>query len=249
MILLGIDFETTGLSPETDRVIEVGAILYSTGQKKCLESAGNLVKSDVPISSRITELTGITQSAVNKFGYDSVRALEMLLEMADLADAFIGQNVVQFDKRFLESWTKRENRQMPNKLWIDTRTDLPGVEGKTLSLMAAEAEDPITKNRVGFVNLFPHSALSDVQTCIKLVSMHDINKVVERAQSPTIVIIGHQKREDNQLAKERKFRWNPFYSVWWRAIKHMDLKQLEKECSFDISVAPPEVLLSKLWYE
>jgi DNA polymerase III alpha subunit (gram-positive type) len=240
MILLGVDLETTGLSPETDRPIELGAILYSTGQKKCLESTGLLIKSDVSVSERITELTGITQSAVDKFGYPSRDALGAFLDMAEQADAYIGQNVIQFDKRFFQSWVKREGMVLPEKLWIDTRTDIPGVEGKHLGYMAADA---------GFLNMFPHSALSDVQTVLKLIEGHDINKIVERAQSPTIVILGHQARTDNDLAKARKFRWNPAYGVWWKTIKYMDLKQEEEAAKFNISLAPPEILIEKLWYD
>lgn len=240
MIILSLDFETTGLSPDADRVIEVGAILYSTAQKKCLESSGYLVQSDVSVSARITELTGITQAAVDKFGYDSTNALEPLLDMVDQADAFIGQNVIRFDKRFLEAWAKRASRTVPNKLWIDTRTDLPGVESKHLGYMAADH---------GFLNLFPHSALSDCQTVLKLASFYDIDEVVKRAQSPTIILVSHQKFEDNELAKARKFRWNPDYKIWWLTAKQLDVDQIAKEAPFDVSIAPSTVLIDKLWYD
>jgi len=240
MIVLGFDTETTGLDPNVDQVIEVGAILWSTGQHKCLESSGYLVKSDVPVSEHITKLTGITQAAVDKFGYASRGALEAFLDMADQADAFVGQNVIQFDKRFLETWAKREGVVVPNKLWIDSRTDLPGVESKHLGYMAADA---------GFLNLFPHSALSDVQTVIKLLDMHDINKVVERAQSPNVVLLSKQKFDDNELAKKRKFRWNSNFKIWWRVVKQMDVDEIVKEAPFDISYAPPEILVEQLWYD
>lgn len=239
MILLGADLETTGLDPVADRPIEVGAILYSTGQKKVVESSGYLVKSDVPVSAEITKLTGITQSAVDKFGYPSRNALESFLDLAEQAEAFVGQNIIRFDKRFLENWAKREGLVLPTKLWIDTLTDLPGIEGKHLGYQAADH---------GFLNLFPHSALADVQTVIKLIGMHDMNKILERAQSPTIAILAHQKREDNSLAKARKFRWNPDYGVWWKVVKQMDLKDEEAKASFNISLAPPEILIEKLWY-
>jgi DNA polymerase-3 subunit epsilon len=240
LILLGVDFETTGLDRDKDRIIEVGAILYSTGQGKCIESSGYLVKSDVPVSAEITRLTGITQSAVDKFGYPSRNALESFLDLAEQADAFIGQNVIRFDKLFLENWAKREGLVMPNKLWIDTRTDLPNVDSKSLPYMAADA---------GFLNLFPHSALADVQTVIKLVAMHDINKVVERAQSPTLIVLAHHKFEDNKLAKKRKYVWNADYKIWWKVIKQMDLEAERAEAPFSISIAPPEISLMKLWYD
>ena len=237
-IWLSFDVETTGLDKIQDRVIEVGAILYSTGQKKCLESSGYLVKSDVPVSEHITRLTGITQSAIDKFGYDSHDALEALLDLVAQADAFIGQNVKRFDKPILENWARREGLKVPEKLWIDTTVDLPGVKRKHLGYLAADH---------GFLNLFPHSALSDCQTVIKLAEFYDANKIIERAQSPEIVLISHQKFENNADAKAREFAWNADYRIWWRVAKEMDKDEIVKEAPFDISLAPKEVLIEKLW--
>ena len=43
MILLSLDFETTGLDPANDRVIEVGAVLWSTAQHRVLAAVDCLV--------------------------------------------------------------------------------------------------------------------------------------------------------------------------------------------------------------
>lgn len=240
MILLSFDLETTGLDRAMDRPIEVGAILYTTGQKKCLESSGYLVKSDVAVSQKVTDLTGITQSALDKFGYESHAALEALLDLAVQADAFVGQNVKRFDKSFLENWCIREKLVMPNKLWIDTRTDLPGVVGKHLGYMAADA---------GFLNMFPHSALADCQTVIKLVQGHDIDRVVERAQSPEVVLLAQVSYDDRHQAKERKYSWNGDYKIWWKMVKQIELDAEVAEAPFDCAKAGPEISLEKLWYD
>jgi DNA polymerase-3 subunit epsilon len=242
MIILAVDFETTGLSPEKDRIVEVGAILFSTTQDRALESAGYLVQSDVPLTAELTKINGITQAAVDKFGYSSHDGLLSLLEMAQFAEAYIGQNVVRFDKLFIESWGAREKIQIPDKLWIDTRTDIPGVVGKHLSYMAADA---------GFLNLFPHSALTDCLTVLKLIENYDIKKIVERAESPMVILQSHQARTDNNLAKAHKFWWNPGYEIWWKAVKQMDVDEEVKAVGneFTVTYAPPEVELEKLWFE
>jgi len=255
MILFSTDLETTGLDRLTDRPIEVGGILYSTGQRRVLESSGYLVKSDgVPVSPKITSLTGITQVALDKYGYEPKDALESWLDLANQADAIVGQNIKRFDKPFFENWCKRHGLVAPNKLYIDTRTDLPGVEGKHLGYMAADA---------GFLNLFPHSALSDCQTVLKLIEMHDINKVVERAQSPEVVMIAHQKFENNADAKALKFGWNGDYKIWYRITKQLDVDMIVKAAEnpniaidngervpqpFNISFAGPEISIEKLMY-
>ena len=248
-ILLSLDVETTGLNTATDQVLEVGAILYSTGLGKCLESSGYLVKTTLPITEEITKLTGIHPAAVEKFGYESDCALDALLNMMDRADAFIGQNVIRFDKRIIESWAARFNKKIPEKLWIDTRTDLPGVTGATLALMAANAEDPKTHNKIGFLNLFPHSALSDCQTVLKLIEPHDIDAIIERAKSPVVVLRAHVSYETNALAKSRKYSayyLDGKFQFWWKIVKQIDLPAETGHGEFDVDFVTdvaPETLM------
>lgn len=237
MLLLGFDMETTGLDIQNDRPIEIGVLLYSTSQKKVIESAGFLVKSSVPVSPFITGLTGITQAAVDAFGYESRDALETIIDMANQAHAFVGQNVIRFDKRMLESWGARESLAIPEKLWIDTRTDIPGIESKTLSYMAADH---------GFLNLFPHSALTDVYTCIKIVSMYDIDTIVARAKEPTVVLKAHVSYDTNALAKARKYGWYAPEKLWYKVVKQSDVAAETSHGDFDVSFI--DIPVEKLWY-
>ena len=228
MILLSFDVESTGLDFVKDRVIEVGAVLWSTSQHKTLESQGFLVKPDVPVSAEITKITGITQAAVDKFGYESASALETVMDLMSCADAIIGHNVKRFDQKMLAHWAIREGiSDLPQMLWIDTMTDLPDTFATKLGYMASDA---------GFVNLFPHSALTDCLTVLKLVEKYDIDKVVERAQSPMVVVQAHQARHENELAKKAKFRWYPAKTMWWKFVKEIDLEEFGKTLPFDYSV-------------
>lgn len=241
MIVLGFDMETTGLDVQNDHAIEIGAILYSTGQQRSLESAGFLVKTDKQISKFITDLTGITNSATQKFGYDSKDALETVIDMVNQADAIVGQNVKRFDKRLIEAWAAREGLKFPEKLWIDTRTDLPGVESKTLTYMAADH---------GFLNLFPHGALTDVQTCLKIVSMYDIDVVVARAKEPTVILKAHVGFENNSLAKARKYGWyddKKGTKFWYKVVKQSDVAVETSHGEFNVTFVT-DVPVEKLWY-
>lgn len=231
-IWLALDFESTGLDFVKDRIIEVGAILWSTNQRKCLESQGFLVKSDVSVTPEITKITGITQSAVDRYGYEQDDSLQTVLNLMEQADAVIGHNVVRFDKRMLQSWADRNSAEVPEKLWIDTYQDLPNTEVGKLTLMAANA---------GFLNMFPHAALADCQTVLKLVEPYDIEKVVERAKSPMIGIQAHQDRNSNDKAKKLRFRWEPQRKIWWKMIKEMDLDEFAKSASFDISIIGKDI--------
>lgn len=226
-ILLSLDFETSGLDFEKDRVIEIGAVLFSTGQQKCLDNFGRLVNTDVPITQEITGLTGIHQSALDRFGYPEDESLEILQYMIETADFLIGHNVLRFDKFIYEAWCRRSNLPIQDRLWIDTMIDIRGHEGKKLSYLAADH---------GILNLFPHSAMADCQTVLAIANKYDIDDLVKRANTPTVIVRARTTFDQNELVKKAKFRWYPKAKFWWKAIKETDLDELEKSVEFDFSV-------------
>lgn len=237
MILLSLDFETTGLDANSDRIIEVGAVLYSTSLDQTLMSKGYFVDNEVPITKEIVEITGIRKGMIDKFGLSSKQALSDLLYMVSECEAIVGQNIVDFDMPFFVNWANREKENLPERLVIDTKTDLPGVEAKYLGYMAADA---------GFLNPFPHRALSDCLTVLKLISLHDgkrypttIDDIVTRAKSPRVTIAAKVSFENNHLAKKRSFRWSPERKIWFKVIKELDLESETKQASFDIARVEP----------
>ena len=241
MILFAFDFETTGLDKQKDRIIEAGFSLYTTGQQRILTSESFLVDSDsVSISAEAAEKTGITQAALDRFGYSQESVIDKFIEYAKDADAIAGHNSNFFDYPFLCNTAKRLNYDpLPQLLSIDTMTDLPGVKGEKLVTMCANH---------GFLNPFPHSALADAQSVLKLISFYDINKVAERADSPMIVVLSHQDRSNasNKAARKAGFRWHGDFKVWWQAVKEMDYEDLKSRVSFSISKAPKEFSLESL---
>jgi DNA polymerase-3 subunit epsilon len=174
---------------------------------------------------------------LEKFGYEQEDGFQKLQDMIEQADAYVGQNVVRFDKRFYEAWAAKNNAKPIEKLWIDTRTDL-GLESKHLGYLAADA---------GFLNPFPHNAVSDCLTVLRLVSMHKIEDVVAKAQSPTLVVKAEVSFADNALAKKRKYSWFPGAKIWWKGIKQMDLEKEIQEAPFNVSLVK-DIPLETLWY-
>lgn len=244
MIILSYDIEATGLNKTEDRIIEVGLCLYSTGQDRVLESTGFLVQSDgVKISEEITGITGITQAAVDKFGYTPAEALNVIEVFADKADAFLAHNGNRFDRVITENTAKRlGNESLPSRLWIDTMTDIPGVKGEQLITMCAKA---------GVLMSGAHGALVDASSTMEMARRHaqdpakSFEKMVERAQSPLVLIQSHQERKNNSDAKKFKFRWNPTAGIWWKAVKEMDLEGL-RQAPFDWSRVDKSITLEQL---
>ena len=61
---VAIDFETTGLDPNHDKIIEVAAILFEDGEPK--KTFSTLVNPEKKIPSFITSITGISNSMVSR---------------------------------------------------------------------------------------------------------------------------------------------------------------------------------------
>lgn len=230
MLIAALDFETTGTDTNQDHIIEVGAVLYTTGRNHPLMTDGYLVDHEIDIPKKITEITGISRGMIDKFGLESAHALDRLQNILDMAEAIVGMNITDFDLPIYRNWCLREKVEPIERLVIDTMTDLPGVEPKHLGYMAADA---------GFLNPFPHQAVADCQTVLKLIGMHDFDKVVERAKSPRVYLQALVTFDTNYLAKERKYRWNPDRKVWHKVVKELDVEREAKEAPFDIKRIEP----------
>lgn len=234
MLILSLDFETTGLDRNSDRVIEVGAVLWSTTLNQMLSADAFLVDNEIPITKEITEITGIRKGMIDKFGVHSKTGIDRLLNLVEACEAIVGQNIIDFDMPFAENWAQREKQVFPPRLIIDTKTDLPGVQAKHLGYMAADE---------GFVNPFPHRALADCLTVLKLISLHDgkrksttFDDIVARANSPRVTLAANVTREQNQLARKRGYIWAPApYSVWHKVVKELDVETEAKQAPFDIT--------------
>jgi DNA polymerase-3 subunit epsilon len=110
-----IDLETTGGSPATCGITEIGAVKLRGGE--CLGTFQTLVNPGCAIPPEITVLTGITQAMV----YPAPRiehVLPALLEF--IGDAVIVAHNARFDLGFIQAALERDDRpRLPNRT-IDT---------------------------------------------------------------------------------------------------------------------------------
>ena len=97
MDYLALDIETTGLSPEKDRIIEIGAVKYR-GDKE-MEKFSCLIKICNPLPPKITELTGITNGMLSG-GWDEKTAVTEFLKFARDTTVLLGHNI-SFDFSFI----------------------------------------------------------------------------------------------------------------------------------------------------
>lgn len=146
-----LDIETTGLNPEKNKIISIGAVKEIDGKRFTFYK---LIKVSEEIPPKIYKLTNIDNALLNKKGVSLEEALIQLNSFVKSA-VIVGYNV-QFDMQFL-----RNNFQ---------KLDLPTLTNVTLDLM------PIVKDtnlfldnyRLGtvlkeykIVNHAAHNSLSD----------------------------------------------------------------------------------------
>jgi DNA polymerase III subunit epsilon len=92
------DFETTGLDPSVDRVIEIGAIRCTLDGEE-IAYYSQLVNPGIPVPAFITQLTGITTAMLLQDGMPPADAIRELLEFSGTTD-FVAFNA-EFDREFL----------------------------------------------------------------------------------------------------------------------------------------------------
>jgi DNA polymerase III subunit epsilon len=214
MRILGLDFETTGLDAQKDRITEAGIVLYDTEARQPVRISGFLVKAvGAVISSEIEQLTGISNTLVEKFGVQVVSAISAINKMAAEADFFCAHNA-EFDRGFYQNECQRVAAEPIAKPWIDTRTDLPVAAyqlGKSASLRYMAADH-------GF--LYPaHRAVDDVLAMFRILAMYDINETVKRAQTPNVQVRAVVSFDDKHLAKERGYYWKADAKLWIKPLK------------------------------
>lgn len=91
-----LDLETTGLSPDEDKIIEIAAIRCEDG--RITDRYETLINPERMISSRITEITGISNDMV----IDAPVISDVIGELVEfLGDLVIVGHNVSFDYRFI----------------------------------------------------------------------------------------------------------------------------------------------------
>jgi DNA polymerase-3 subunit alpha (Gram-positive type) len=96
------DFETTGVDPRTDRIIEIGAVKF-VGRKE-VERVSQLVHPGIPLPQEIIDITGITDEMLA----DAPPMSQVLPALHDLMRGSVGiAHNAEFDANFLSHESAR----------------------------------------------------------------------------------------------------------------------------------------------
>ena len=112
---IAFDFETTGLSPENDRIIEIAAIKFEGGE--AVDRFVTLVNPERPIDSFITDITGISNAMVSGAPVER----NIVDDIIDFLEDFplVAHNI-SFDINFLNNLCERYDKKIIEHPLYDT---------------------------------------------------------------------------------------------------------------------------------
>ena len=190
--IIAIDVETTGISPEKERIIEIGAFRPETG-----EVFKTLINPGRPLPERITELTGITDEMLVDAPEES-EAIKAWLEFMEEDTILLGHNI-SFDYSFLVQAIRRCGYAEPQFLGIDTlklsRVLCPELPNKKLETMV---------EHFGLTNERAHRAFEDARVTVEL---YRCLKAMERETDlfEPVPMFFKAKKTEPMTQKQRSF--------------------------------------------
>lgn len=124
-----VDLETTGLSYQKDRIIEIGIVKV---RNHCIvEQYQQLINPEIPISPTITKLTGITDEMVKDA--PTVKAVRKQLYNMIKDEVIMGHHVL-FDLQFLKKACGQLNNDYMDTLQY-SRLAFDGIDNNQLSTL------------------------------------------------------------------------------------------------------------------
>ena len=112
-----VDIETTGFSPQNDRIIEIACVKFRNG--RILEQRSWLVNPGIPIAGPALRVHGITSEMVK----DSPRFKDIAGQLRIfVGDAVVVMHNAAFDTRFLSNEFLLSGMEWPDNLVLDSLT-------------------------------------------------------------------------------------------------------------------------------
>lgn len=161
---IAFDVETTGLSPETDRIIELGAVRFEDG--KPVAEFSSLVNSGVSVPGEATNVNHITNQMLSTAPSES-EVYPKLLEFLGTASngkVIMCAHNARFDFKFLENTLRRLGYD-GDYVYVDTlnlsRKYIKGLDNYKQETIEAY---------LGLSNGAAHRAVSDAKVCGEILS-------------------------------------------------------------------------------
>jgi DNA polymerase-3 subunit epsilon len=202
--LLILDTETTGLDPQRDRCIELGAVLFDLPRRSVLSQVSLLLPCDQNAAQAVNgidpELTQQPQP-----WQQGLQWFEALLASADL--------VVAHNAAFDRQWFGIEPLPAIHKPWLCTMEDIRWPADRTLRSNPSVRDLALAYSVPVWA---AHRALTD---CIYLAQVFercdDLEQLVQQGLEPRRLYRARLSYEERHRARDAGFRWNESVSGAW----------------------------------
>lgn len=202
---IAFDFETTGLSPENDRIIEIAAIKFEGGE--AVDRFVTLVNPERQIDSFITDITGISNAMVSDAPVESNIVDDILDFMEDYP--LVAHNI-SFDINFLNNLCERYDKKIIEHQLYDTlqlaRTFLffhpthslgSIAEYFNMSAVGSHRAEADTENTgIIFHHLVQEAASYPLEVFSKIIA---VSKNHDMHNSPLYINISHELKKEGNL--------------------------------------------------
>lgn len=217
------DLETTGLDPNTDRIVELGAVLFSVRHSTVVSAFSTLVQGPGNGAEKINR---IPSGAVMSAPVD-IHAFNLLGGMVAIANsdgpAVFAAHRAEFDRSFLAASAPKLAASLP---WLCTKFDVSWPMSKP----GASCVEMALAHGVPVVSA--HRALTDcmliANTLTAVAREHDLGAILAQAMQPkSLFMIADTSFDEarNAKAKELGFAWNREARRWE---KRMTVEQSEQ---------------------
>jgi DNA polymerase-3 subunit epsilon len=210
--LLILDTETTGLDPERDVCIEVGAVLFDVPHRAVLSQISFLLPCD---HNGALAVNGI-DPAVSRLPQPWQLALQCFEAMLDSADAVLAHHAA-FDRQ----WFGRGALPAVAKPWLCSMEDLRWPPARQLRSNPSVRDLALA---YGVPVWAAHRALTD---CIYLAQVFercsDLEDLLRAGLEPRRLYRARLSYEERHKAREAGFRWNePISGAWSRRLSERE---------------------------
>ncbi len=234
-----LDVETTGLQHETDDVIQIALRPFfvdpKTGEVSGLKPAIHFLgEPSRYLPQVIKDITGFTDEDLRGHEIPWKKIAAILSRCK-----FIVAHNAGFDRKFVEATLRRKGIQITgDAVWCCSMTQVDWTPvcrpSRALEVLSAWH---------GFY-YDSHNALADVDATLHLLRQKDyMRTMLSAAATPDyrVFAVG-SLREENHLLKDRRYRWNPDLTCWWKSVSDKatadeesqwladNLSQVEPQC-------------------
>lgn len=245
MNVVCIDFETTGVDVHNDDITEIGLVMVNPLTKTISRSYGNLIKTDIALTEKINQLTGIDNKLLKTYGISKPQLLRDIRNFCQddhgniIVDYFCGHRARKFDIYFFARLLTGLPIKYGDIPWLCTLEDIDYPEHVSRHL---------NLEWLAFKHGFPihnaHRAVFDSVACANLICEYDINEIIKNANEEKVTLIGHVKKpwedfsepKEKEIAQALGFKFDGERKVWEREVRKSQMESVMNECVFSVEV-------------